>query len=102
MQPDRNNPPAVVRDVGKRCPDCCERRPVSAFYVRPNGQLRVLIELRPLEDRLATKPAAAQVHRCLEQRLLEVGRAGERYPAEQHVALENRSVQAQRCWNSAS
>ncbi|MDF2740552.1 MAG: hypothetical protein K0S88_1920 [Actinomycetia bacterium] len=39
MQPNRNNPPAVVRAAGKRCPDCCERRPVSAFYVRPNGQL---------------------------------------------------------------
>jgi hypothetical protein len=39
MQPDRNNPPAVVRDAGKRCPDCHEHRAVSAFYVRPNGQL---------------------------------------------------------------
>jgi hypothetical protein len=39
MQPDRNNPPAVVRDAGKRCPDCREHRPASAFYVRPNGQL---------------------------------------------------------------
>jgi hypothetical protein len=39
MQPDRNNPPAVVRDAGKRCPDCHEHRPASAFYVRPNGQL---------------------------------------------------------------
>jgi hypothetical protein len=39
MQPDRNNSPAVVRDAGKRCPDCHEHRPASAFYVRPNGQL---------------------------------------------------------------
>ena len=39
MQPDRNNPPAVVRDAGKRCPDCHEHRAASAFYVRPNGQL---------------------------------------------------------------
>jgi hypothetical protein len=39
MQPDRNNPPALVRDAGKRCPDCCERRPASAFYQRSNGQL---------------------------------------------------------------
>jgi hypothetical protein len=39
MQPDRNNPPAVVRDAGKRCPDCHEHRPASAFYMRPNGQL---------------------------------------------------------------
>jgi hypothetical protein len=38
MQPDRNNPPAVVREAGKRCPDCHEHRPASAFYVRPNGQ----------------------------------------------------------------
>ena len=39
MQPDRNNPPAAVRAAGKRCPDCREHRPASAFYVRPNGQL---------------------------------------------------------------
>jgi hypothetical protein len=39
MQPDRNNPPALVRDAGKPCPDCCERRPASAFYRRSNGQL---------------------------------------------------------------
>jgi sarcosine oxidase gamma subunit len=39
MQPDRNNQPALVRDAGKRCPDCCERRPASAFYQRSNGQL---------------------------------------------------------------
>jgi hypothetical protein len=39
MQPDRNNPPAVVRDAGKRCPDCGEHRPTSAFYVRRDGQL---------------------------------------------------------------
>jgi hypothetical protein len=39
MQPDRNNPPALVRDAGKRCPDCHERRPASAFYQRSNGQL---------------------------------------------------------------
>jgi hypothetical protein len=38
MQPDRNNPPADVRAAGKRCPDCGESRPASAFYVRPNGQ----------------------------------------------------------------
>jgi hypothetical protein len=39
MQPDRNNPPALVRDAGKQCPDCGEDRPASAFYVRRNGQL---------------------------------------------------------------
>jgi hypothetical protein len=39
MQPDRNNPPASVRDAGKRCPDCGENRPTSAFYVRRDGQL---------------------------------------------------------------
>ncbi len=39
MQRDRNNPPAVVRDTGKCCPDCGEHRPASAFYVRPNGHL---------------------------------------------------------------
>jgi hypothetical protein len=39
MQLDRNNPPALIRDAGKRCPDCCERRPTSAFYQRSNGQL---------------------------------------------------------------
>jgi hypothetical protein len=39
MQPDRNNPPAPVRDAGKRCPDCGEYRPTSAFYVRRDGQL---------------------------------------------------------------
>ena len=39
MQRDRNNPPAVVRDAGKRCPDCGEQRPASAFYVRASGQL---------------------------------------------------------------
>jgi sarcosine oxidase gamma subunit len=39
MQPDRNNPPALVRDAGKRCPDCHECRPASDFYQRTNGQL---------------------------------------------------------------
>jgi hypothetical protein len=39
MQPDRNNPPAPVRDAGKNCPDCGEHRPTSAFYVRRDGQL---------------------------------------------------------------
>jgi recombinational DNA repair protein (RecF pathway) len=39
MQPDRNNPPALVRDAGKQCPDCREHRPASAFYLRRNGQL---------------------------------------------------------------
>jgi hypothetical protein len=39
MQPDRSNPPAPVRDAGKRCPDCGEHRPTSAFYVRRDGQL---------------------------------------------------------------
>jgi hypothetical protein len=39
MQRDRNNTPARVRDAGKRCPDCGQHRPASAFYVRPNGQL---------------------------------------------------------------
>jgi hypothetical protein len=38
MQPDRNNALALVREPGKRCPDCGERRPASAFYVRLNGQ----------------------------------------------------------------
>ena len=38
MQPDRNNALAVVREAGKRCPDCGERRPASAFYMRLNGQ----------------------------------------------------------------
>jgi hypothetical protein len=38
MQRDRNNPPAVVRDTGKYCPDCGQHRPASAFYVRANGQ----------------------------------------------------------------
>jgi hypothetical protein len=38
MQPDPNNVLAVVREAGKRCPDCGERRPASAFYVRLNGQ----------------------------------------------------------------
>jgi hypothetical protein len=38
MQPDRNNAPALVREPGKRCPDCGERRPASAFYIRLNGQ----------------------------------------------------------------
>jgi hypothetical protein len=39
MQPDRNNALALVREAGKRCPDCGERRPASAFYMRLNGQL---------------------------------------------------------------
>jgi hypothetical protein len=38
MQPDRNNALALVREPGKRCPDCGERRPASAFYIRLNGQ----------------------------------------------------------------
>jgi len=38
MQPDRNNALALVREPGKRCPDCGERRPANAFYVRLNGQ----------------------------------------------------------------
>jgi hypothetical protein len=39
MQPDRNNPLALVREAGKRCPDCGEYRPASAFYLRRNGEL---------------------------------------------------------------
>jgi hypothetical protein len=39
MQHDPNNPPTVARAAGKRCPDCGQHRPASAFYVRPNGQL---------------------------------------------------------------
>jgi hypothetical protein len=39
MQHDPNNPPAVTRAAGKRCPDCGKHRPASAFYVRANGQL---------------------------------------------------------------
>ena len=38
MQPDRNNALALVREPGKRCPDCGERRPASAFSIRLNGQ----------------------------------------------------------------
>jgi hypothetical protein len=49
MQPDRNNPPALVRDAGKRCPDCCERRPASAFYQRSNGQLASYCKLHQRE-----------------------------------------------------
>jgi hypothetical protein len=39
MLPDPNNALALVREAGRRCPDCGERRPASAFYVRLNGQL---------------------------------------------------------------
>jgi uncharacterized protein YfaQ (DUF2300 family) len=49
MQPDRNNPPAVVRAAGKRCPDCGESRPASAFYVRPNGRFSAYCKLHQRE-----------------------------------------------------
>jgi hypothetical protein len=49
MQLDRNNLPALVRDVGRRCPDCGERRPTSAFYVRSNGQLSSYCKLHQRE-----------------------------------------------------
>jgi hypothetical protein len=49
MQPDRNNPPAPVRDAGKRCPDCHEHRPTSAFYVRRDGQLSAYCKLHQRE-----------------------------------------------------
>jgi hypothetical protein len=39
MQPDRNNPLALVREAGKRCPDYGDYRPASAFYQRQNGEL---------------------------------------------------------------
>jgi hypothetical protein len=39
MQPDRSNPLALVREAGKRCPDCGEYRPASAFYLRQTGEL---------------------------------------------------------------
>jgi hypothetical protein len=54
MQPDRNNPPAVVRDAGKRCPDCGEHQPASAFYVRPNGQLSAYCKPHHRERALAS------------------------------------------------
>ena len=38
MQPDRSNPLALVRETGKRCPDCGDR-PTSAFYLRQTGEL---------------------------------------------------------------
>jgi hypothetical protein len=49
MQPDRNNPPALIGDAGKRCPDCHERRPTSAFYQRSNGQLSAYCKLHQRE-----------------------------------------------------
>jgi hypothetical protein len=38
MQPDRN-PAAQIRPAVKRCPDCGEPQPSSAFYERGDGQL---------------------------------------------------------------
>ena len=38
MQPDRN-PAAQLRPTAKRCPDCGEPQPTSAFYDRGDGQL---------------------------------------------------------------
>jgi uncharacterized Zn finger protein (UPF0148 family) len=38
MQPDRN-PAAQIRPTAKRCPDCGEPKPTSAFYERGDGQL---------------------------------------------------------------
>jgi hypothetical protein len=49
MQPDRNNPPVLSGDAGKRCPDCHERRPTSAFYQRSNGQLSAYCKLHQRE-----------------------------------------------------
>ena len=38
MQPDRN-PAAQTRPTVKRCPDCGEPQPTSAFYERGDGHL---------------------------------------------------------------
>jgi hypothetical protein len=38
MQPDRN-PAAQIRPASKRCPDCGEPKPTSAFYERGDGHL---------------------------------------------------------------
>jgi hypothetical protein len=38
MQPDRNSA-AQIRPAFKRCPDCGEPQPSSAFYERGDGQL---------------------------------------------------------------
>jgi|Tabmets5t2r1_1033131.scaffolds.fasta_scaffold90628_1 hypothetical protein len=39
MQPDPNNAAAPVRPAAKRCPDCGEPQPASAFYRRGDGHL---------------------------------------------------------------
>jgi hypothetical protein len=39
MQPDRN-PAAQIRPTVKRCPDCGEPKPTSAFYVTPSSPSR--------------------------------------------------------------
>ena len=38
MQPDRNSA-AQIRPAAKRCPDCGESQPTSAFYQRGDGHL---------------------------------------------------------------
>jgi recombinational DNA repair protein (RecF pathway) len=38
MQPDRNSA-AQIRPAAKRCPDCGEPQPTSAFYQRGDGHL---------------------------------------------------------------
>ena len=49
MQPDPNNAAAAVRPAAKRCPDCGEPQPASAFYRRGDGHLSTYCKVHQSE-----------------------------------------------------
>ena len=49
MQPDPSNAAVLVRRAAKRCPDCGELRPASAFYRRGDGHLSTYCKVHQRE-----------------------------------------------------
>jgi hypothetical protein len=49
MQPDPSNAAAPVRPAAKRCRDCGEPRPASAFYRRGDGHLSTYCKVHQRE-----------------------------------------------------
>jgi hypothetical protein len=49
MQPDPSNAAALVRPAAKRCPDCGEPQPASAFYERGDGHLSTYCKVHQRE-----------------------------------------------------
>jgi hypothetical protein len=102
MQRDRNNPPAGVRDTSKRCPDCGEHRPASAFYVRPNGQLSAYCKAHQRERAKASYRRRRQDPAAL-ARMREADRIRKRASRARLKALgSSREAWLSRCLASAT